>query len=158
MVIRVVLAGCLTLALLGYALPAVEDARDDRADALARAELTALRDSATRFAAENEPAPEGVAGATRILSIRVPRATDLAVGVGPRGESLAWKRDGRVRRVETDIPFAGTVWLREPGRHRLRLVLELMAGEVVVTVRRFKSGNGTTSAHVRTPRRGGLSV
>ncbi|MFC7177197.1 DUF7311 family protein [Halosegnis marinus] len=150
MVVRVVLAVLLAAALVGYALPAVEDARAGRADGLARDELTDLRERVARFAERNDPAPPGTAGASLVVVVRVPRETDLGMGVGPRGESLAWERDGR-NRVETDLSFDGPLWLREPGRHRLRLSLVARDGEDLLLVRRFKSGNGTTTPSVRTP-------
>lgn len=148
--IRVLLAVVLAAALVGYALPAVEQARASRADTLARDELTDFRATAVQFAATNDPVPAGTAGATLLVTVRVPRDTALGIGVGPHDESLAWDRAGRTR-VETDIRFDGTLWLRESGRHRLRLSLVERGRDRVVRVRRFKPERATTTARVRTP-------
>jgi hypothetical protein len=150
-VIRLLLAVGVTAALLGYALPAVEDARADRADALAREELTTLRDETARFAARNDATAPGVPGPARLVTVRVPRGTSLRVGVGPRGESLGWVREGRRGRVESDLRFDRLLHLVEPGRHRLRVSLVRRDGGTVVRVRRFKPDKGTTPARVRTP-------
>lgn len=149
--IRLLLAVGVTAALVGYALPAVEEARADRADALARDELTTLREETARFAARTDATAPGVPGPTRLVTVRVPRGTSLRVGVGPRSQSLGWVREGRQFRVETDLRFDRTLRLDDAGRHRLRVSLVRDADGTVVRVRRFKPGNETTPGRVRTP-------
>lgn len=153
MVVRVVVAVLLATALLGYALPAVEQARDSRADALAQGELRSFDDAVTRFVATNEPAPPGVADAGLVVEVHVPRGTTLAVGVGPRDESLAWTRPGRrgwVGSVRTAVAFAESLRLREAGRHRLELALVRTGDGPTVQVRTLKRDAGRRAARVRT--------
>lgn len=161
MVVRVVVAVLLATALLGYALPAVEQARDSRADALARDELRTLGDAATRFAAENDPAPPGVADTRLVVEVRVPRGTTLGVGVGPHDGSLAWTRSGRpgwVGRVETDVAFAGSFRLREAGSHRVEFTLVRAEEGLAVRVRTLKNEAEGRTARVRTRVDGRLPV
>lgn len=158
MVIRLLLAVGVTAALVGYALPAVEDARSNRAEALAREELTTLREQTVDFAARNDATPPDLPSPTRLATVRVPRGTSLRVGVGPRSESLEWARDGRSGRVETDLRFYESLQLDDPGVHRLRVSLVRRNGRTVVRVRRFKPENGTTRSRVRTPFDRRLSV
>ena len=141
MVVRVLVSVLLAAALLGYALPAVEEAHTSRADILAREELGTLGDVTEQFVTANDAASPGVAGASRVVEVRVPRGTTLAVGVGPRDESLAWTRSGRagwVGRVETDVAFDGSLRLREAGTHRLALALVRADGGLAVRVRTVK--------------------
>lgn len=149
--IRLLLAVGLTAALLGYALPAVEDARAGRADALAHEELTTLRDETASFAARTDATAPGVPGPTRLVTVRVPRGTSLRVGIGPRNESLGWVRDGHRGRVESDLRFDEPLRIDDPGTHQLRVSLVRRGGRTVVSVRRFKPENGTTPVRVRTP-------
>lgn len=156
--IRLLLAVAITAALVGYALPAVEDARANRADALAREELTTLREQTADFAGQNDATPPGLPGPTRLAAVRVPRGTSLRIGVGSRSESLEWVRDGWRGRVETDLRFDESLKLDDSGVHRLRVSLVRRDGRTVVRVRRFKPENGTTPARVRTPFDRRLSV
>lgn len=151
MVVRLVLAVGVTTALLGYALPAVERAQADRADALAREELTALREELRQFAARNDATAHGVPGPTALVTVHVPRGTSLRVGIGPRGESLGWVRDGRLVHVETDHRFDRSLRLDAAGRHRLRVSLVRNDGNTTVHVRRFKPEDEATPTRVRTP-------
>lgn len=149
--IRLLLAVVLMVALVGYALPAVEDARAARADALAREELTTFREETTRFAARNDATAADLPGPTLLVTVRVPRGTSLRLGVGPRGESLEWDRGGRRGRVETDLRFDEPLRIDDAGRHRLRVSLVRTGDGPAVRVRRFKPEKGTTPARVRTP-------
>jgi hypothetical protein len=136
MVIRVVVTVLLAAALVGAVLPTVDTAREDHAAALARDELVDLRASSAEFIAENDPPPPGVAGPSLLVTVRVPDGVTLRVGIGPRGESLAWQQESRTGRVEMDIPFASPLTLREQGRHRLRLTLVRADGVATLRVRR----------------------
>ena len=146
MVIRVVVTVLLAAALVGVALPAAETARDDHAVALARDELVDFRASAAQFVAGNDPPPPGVAGPSLLVTVRVPDGVTLRVGVGPRSESLTWRREGRAGRVETDLPFESSLTLREQGRHRLRLTL-VADGAVTLRVRRAHGRHSPASPH-----------
>lgn len=145
MVVRVVVAVLLAAALLGYALPAVDRAHVSRADALARDELEDLGDATERFATGNAPPPPGVAGASRVVDVRVPRGTTLAVGVGPRGASLAWTRPGRagwVGRIGTSVAFDGPLRLRAAGTHRIEFTVVRADAGPQVSVGRVASTSG----------------
>jgi hypothetical protein len=150
MVIRVVVTVLLAAALVGAVLPVVDTARDDHAVALARDELVDLRASSAKFIVENDPPPPGVAGPSLLVTVRVPDGVTLRVGVGPRGESLAWQRESRTGRVETDIPFASSLTLREQGQHRLRLTLAGESGDATLRVRRAQ-GSARQRRHTVIP-------
>lgn len=142
--IRVVLAVLLSTALLAVSLPAVDTARSQRAATLAAEQATELATTADRLARRNDAVPAGVAGATRLLEVRVPAGTTLRVHDG----RLSWDQDGRTHRVETAVPLGGDLVL-PAGSHRVRVSLSRRDGRVVVVVRRFKPEAAATASRVR---------
>lgn len=68
--LRVVLAVLLAVALLGAAMPVVEDARADRTSTLAAGELSRLAERATGLAAGGEAGPD--AGSRRTVDLSLP--------------------------------------------------------------------------------------
>ncbi len=70
--LRVAVAVALATALFGVAMPAVETARVDTANGQVAAELDGLAATAERLAARNDPAPAGVAGARRTVTLHLP--------------------------------------------------------------------------------------
>lgn len=167
--IRLVVATLLTVALLGVSLPAIEEGRASRTDALVGDELDRFERTATELRREDDPVAPGAAGARRLVTVRVPgdswtgtRTTvELGTTAGPT-DGLAWSRGGTTRR--RPLPFDlrvveggtlrpdGTPLELGPGRPQLALGLVRIDGRAAVTVRRFKSENRTTSAHVHRPR------
>lgn len=67
--LRVVLAVLLAVALLGVAMPVVEDARADRTSTLAAGELSRLAERATGLAASGETGPDAASRRTVDLSL-----------------------------------------------------------------------------------------
>lgn len=140
--IRAVLAVCLAVALLGVALPAVENASHDHAASVADAELARLRATLTDLAATDDALPADSPGARRLVTLRIPTpdlttapVAYLAIGGVPGGEAgdaspthtdrLAYRLQGegpRTVSVPLDLrtPGDGPLVLRSPGRHRLR--------------------------------------
>lgn len=70
--LRVVLAVVLSVALLGVAMPVVEDARAERTSSLAEGELARLAERATGLAATEEPGPGG--DPRRIVDLSLPES------------------------------------------------------------------------------------
>lgn len=169
MVVRLVLAVALAVALLATSLPAVEDARTSRTDALVRDDLREVRATARHLLAHDDPVAPGTRGARRLVAVRLPAslARPTAVRLGTRAgatDALAWGRAGPRHALATRFPVRAVVdgrlrrdgrplVLREPGRHRLALGLRRVGGRPVVTVRRFKPGNATRPGDARRERR-----
>lgn len=165
--IRLLVAVTLAVTLLGVTLPAVEEARTRHADALLRGELRELRADARSLLAREDPVPPGVAGARRVVTVRLPttgRGTAVRLGTrAGRTDALAWG-SAPLHSLVTRFPLRTVVdgrllrdgqplRLRAPGRHRLALGLRRIGGRTVVTVRRFKPGNATTPGDARRERR-----
>lgn len=153
--IRAVLAVCLAVALLGVALPAVEDASRDHSAAVADAELTRLRATIADLAATDAALPADSAGARRLVTLRLPTpdlaaapVAYLAVGGVPGTASddtsaggstrLAYRLQGgqpQTISVPVDLrtPDGDPLVLRRAGRHRLRV--RLLAADAGVAVR-----------------------
>jgi hypothetical protein len=107
-VIRAILAVCLAVALLGVALPAVENASRDHAAGVADAELTRLRATLADLAATDDALPADSPGARRLVTLRLPTpdlttapVAYLAVGGVPDSDSRA-QSDSMPDRPETD--------------------------------------------------------
>jgi hypothetical protein len=174
-VIRVALAVLLAVALLGTAMPAIEDARVSTTERQLRADLSRVATVAESLAARHDAVPPGPGSARRTVRLVVPEAgwgraaATVGVGSGPDGGRLVWAvADGprHVARVDVDVrvwrdgkPMTGELRLG-PGRHRLVMSLVRIGGHptVVVSVRGLKSDTGRTSPRVRFRRRGGRGV
>ena len=143
MIVRLVVAALLTAALLGVGLPAAETAHAERAATLAQDELVEFRETTARFRTHNDATGPKQPGAVRLHTLRVPAGTTVQLGVGPRNESLRWEHETRRGRVETDLPFDGSLRLTA-GAHRLRLRLVRADHGVRIRLRRFKSDAGAT--------------
>lgn len=156
--VRVLTAAALAVALLSAVLPAVDAAREDRADSLVRGELDRL-ERAARSLKTDDVGGKGVPGARRTVELSIPRASwaaapvaYVAVGGVPVAEAgsktgtgaappasdaaeavVAYRlRDGTPRTVRVDDPRLrtpdGPVVLG-PGRHRLVLSLTRVRGD-----------------------------
>lgn len=144
--IRVVLAVCLTVALLGVSLPVVDDARQERTaarmdrtvDRLAVAAATLRSDDPTRSPALAPRRtvdlwlPDESWGAVAVERLRLTGASSTA----PATVSVTLPGQ-RPTTVRVDAPLAtpaGPLVLREPGEHRLVFRLLRRGGGVVVLV------------------------
>lgn len=143
--LRVVLAVLVAVALLGVAMPVVEEARDDRTARLLEGELTAVAESAGELATEGELS----ATAPPRRSLRVDLPADgpgtapveyVAVGGVPdcksprdtaAGDVVAYRLSGHPPRV-SHLPFD----LRVPGDGHVRDDDEplVLAGDATLTL------------------------
>jgi hypothetical protein len=161
--LRVVVAVALATALLGAATPAVDSARIDHADARVQTELDELVTTADRLVERNDPAPPGVRGARRILTLYLPGPSWGSAGLErlsvpgpsadrPRG-TVRWRVEGgRETTRWVSAPLVGPeggLSLRGGGARRVVLELARRNDDPVVVVRRpdFKSDDGPTAAH-----------
>lgn len=172
--IRVALAALLAVALLGSAMPAIEDARVSTTERELQADLSRVGTVAEELAARHDAVRPADGPARRTVRLVVPEAgwgrasATVTVSAGQESDRLAWRiEDGPVRAINVDIGFR--VWrdgepsvgeLRlGPGRHRLVLSLVRTDDQqVVVAVRGLKSDTGGTSLRVRVRLRGGRGV
>jgi hypothetical protein len=166
--VRLVVGVALTLAVVGAAMPLVEDAAATRAATAGQREADAVR-AATLALAESD-ATTGP-GARRVLEVRLPDGpvtgtVTLAVGGvpnrsvpgdGDRSDVVAYRVAGRPWRVAAHLPLdlrtgpdaddADPLLVRDD--RRLVLSLRRRGGDPVVraTTRVFKRGNGTSRRH-----------
>jgi hypothetical protein len=129
--LRTVLAVLLATALLGAGLPAAERAGEARTATRLDGATTRLATAAERLATRNDPTRTGAA--RRTIRVRIPPDGRLRVGRG----TLAWRVDGgpwHRRHPSPDIVAGRDRFTLVPGRHRLRLSLQLRRGTPVVSV------------------------
>lgn len=142
--IRAVLAVALTVALLAAATPAIDEGRTARTATHLDGVTDRLDRSARSLLAHEDPTRPGVAGARRIVDLRLPArswtAAAATLRVDGETDTLAYRvGDGQPRRttlrgVDLRTPD-GPLVLRTPGHHRL--VLSLVRDDGVgVVVRR----------------------
>lgn len=161
--LRVVLAVAIAAALLGTAIPVVEDARVTKAQIGVETELERLERAAKRLVARNDILPGDAPGARRVIVLRLPErrwgSRGLAVLRFPPPGSLkdpSWRIGERPLEVwRPDVTLGGAsggVSLREGGRTKLVLTLHRIDGEPVVIVSRpdFISEGAATETHART--------
>jgi len=147
--LRVVVAVALAVALLGVAMPVVETARVEHADARVGAELDELIATATLLEERNDPAPPGVDGARRTVVLSFPgpswatASVDSLVVPGPADQqppgTITWRVAGghestRYASVPLVGPPGGFV-LKRGGRQEVVLELASRDGRQVVLVR-----------------------
>jgi hypothetical protein len=144
--LRTVLAVLLATALLGLALPVVDDARVSHADSQVQSQLDSLDTATEALYAESDPAVPGAPGAriertlvlpteswgtARLERLRIPAQTD---------GRIRWRVAGGTTQTTRSTPPLvappdGLV-LRDGGPHRLTLSLERRGGDAVVVVSR----------------------
>lgn len=142
--IRTVLAVVLTVALLAAAIPAVNEGREARTATHLDGVTERVERAARSLLAHDDPTPPDVAGARRVVDLRLPARSWTAAGATLRidgaADLIAYRvADGRPRRaslrgVDLRTP-GGPVVLRASGRHRLALSLVRDDG-IGVVVRR----------------------
>lgn len=142
--IRVVLAVVLTVVLLAAATPAIDEGKTARTAIHLDGATDRLDRAARSLLAHEDPTRPSVAGARRIVTLRLPArswtASEATLRIDGGADRLAYRvGDGRPRRtilrgVDLRTPD-GPISLRTPGRHRL--VLSLVRDDGVgVVVRR----------------------
>ncbi|QLG62999.1 DUF7311 family protein [Halorarum salinum] len=150
--IRYVLAAVLAVALVSTSLPAIEGAGAYRTDSDLSRFGTALEDEAADLRTGSDPVEPGVAGASRRVSVWLPRGSLTAArgrfvelcpapGVGVTLEYAVGTRPSTSRPVDADLTLPdGGVRFEESGRHVLELAYRTRAvglagdGEVFVAV------------------------
>lgn len=142
--IRTVLAVALAVAVVGVAVPVVEEGRVRAADRAVDGELAAVERAAESLLAADETTPS--AGARRTVALSLPsgswRAADVDAfrihGAGPgRRGSVTYRIDGGRRTVAVDAPLytpSGPVVVGD-GTVRVVLSLDDVDGRRVVVVR-----------------------
>lgn len=80
MIVRLVLAVVVSAALLGAAMPVVEDARHGVAATDADRSATAVADAITDIHRSSDPVPRGVTGAKRVVTVDTSDGTTITVG------------------------------------------------------------------------------
>lgn len=80
MIVRLVLAVVVAAALLGAALPVVEDARHDLATTTADRSVQSVADAITDVRRSSDPVPRGVPGASRVVAVDVPADGTVLLG------------------------------------------------------------------------------
>lgn len=161
--LRVVLAVALAVALLGTAMPALEDARDATARATVTAQLERLDRAATQLVERNDLPPPGVSGPRRVLSLSLPARTWGNSGLTwlrfppENANSLPrWQVGSTASRVwRPSVSIAGPPrGLVIRGGGQIRLVLRLQRGDegssVIISRRDFITHRGTSPAHADT--------
>jgi hypothetical protein len=144
--LRTALAVAVAAALLGLALPVVDDARVGHADSQVRTELGQIESAAADLRTTSDPVGPGAPGGRVTHSLRLPGATWGTAGVErvrvpahPNG-SVRWQvAGGRTKTITPTPPLVAPpdgLVLRDPGRHRLTLRLRRYDGTVVVVVSR----------------------
>jgi len=148
---RTVLAVLLATALLAVSLPALDDARQERAATAVATDIDALQRAAGDLLAADDPT-DG-AGARRVFTFRLParqwtNAGIEQVTITPRADgtpaSVSWRVDGDrtmsrpLPGLPLQTPTGAPLRLQSQGRHRLVLALSGTPGSPVVTVRRLK--------------------
>lgn len=80
MSVRLVLAVVVATALLGAAMPVVEDARHDMSATETERAAQDLADAITQVSRSSDPVPRGVPGAKRVVTVDLPQDATVLVG------------------------------------------------------------------------------
>jgi hypothetical protein len=165
MTVRVLLAAVVALALVGSALPAVEEAQRFRAEQELTDDAERIEAAATAMVRSSDPVPPGVPGARRHLRLDLPESMDASIRLGrPRGGHLGNAttirtqvagRQASLHSVDVPIIAAGSqttsadtdsLVLRTDGV--ITLTYRVVDGRaVVVASRGFKAGDRTNQTH-----------
>ncbi len=153
--LRVVLVVVLTTALLGVAMPTVEDAREAAARETLATQLDRLDRTAQRLLERNDVPPPGVAGPRRVVTLSLPGRTWGNAGLdwlwlpAANDTSPTWQVRGgssHVWRPSAPIIARENLTIRDGGRIRLVLTARRTgAGPAVVVSRPAFMPDGATS-------------
>jgi hypothetical protein len=143
-VIRVVLAVCLTVALLAAVTPAVDEGREARTAIHLDRVVDRIDRAARSLRAHEDPTRPSVASARRIVRFRLPQRSWTAVGaslwIDGADDAIGYRLDGhrphrtRLRGIDLRTPD-GRVVVDGSSRHRLVLSLVRSDGVGVVVAR-----------------------
>lgn len=144
--LRTVLAVLVGVALLGLALPVVDDARVGHADSQVRTELGHLETAAGHLHSESDAAAPGTPGARVQRTVVLPAKSWGKAGTerlripARANERIRWRVAGGQNQTMHTTPALVAppdgLTLRESGSHQLTLSLERRSGDVVVVVSR----------------------
>lgn len=144
--LRTALAVLVGAALLGLALPVVDDARVGHADSQVRTELGHLETAAEHLRSESDPAAPGAPSARVERTVVLPAQSwgnaelDRLRIPASVNESIRWRvAGGQTQTRHPTPPLVAPpdgLTLRDRGRHRLTLSLERRDGDTVVVVSR----------------------
>lgn len=144
--LRTALSVLVAAALLGLALPVVNDARVAHGESQVRTELDNLETAAADLRGTSDPVQPGTRGARLERTLRVPTESWGRAGIerlhvpASANRSVRWRvRGGGTRTRATTPPLIAPpdgLTIRERGRHRLRLELQRHNGTAVVVVSR----------------------
>jgi len=161
--LRVVLAVALSLAILGLAFPAIEDAERRHTDRLVRGEVGEVVDEGRSLVGRDEVPPSGRPGPRRVVEVSIPERSLGVAGLeylsfggspgarwarptGGKGVVAYRLEDGPERRHRVPVPLTAAgdrpLVLREARSHRLLVRLRGDPDGRVVTVSR--TGNRST--------------
>lgn len=149
--VRIVLAVLLAVALLGAGLPAAERAGETRTATRLEETTARLASAAERLAMRNDPTRSGAARQT--VRLQVPPQGRLRIGP----DALAWRvSEGawHYRRPPLELVTGHGPITLAPGRHRIRLSLQLRRGTPVVAVTRspeIETGSRDHTPHAGRP-------
>lgn len=142
--IRVVLAVCLTVALLAAVTPAVDEGREARTAIHLDRVVDRIDRAARSLRAHEDPTRPSVASARRIVRFRLPQRSWTAVGaslwIDGADDAIGYRLDGhrprrtRLRGIDLRTP-GGRVVFDGSSRHRLVLSLVRSDGVGVVVAR-----------------------
>lgn len=142
--IRVVLAVCLTVALLAAVTPAIDEARETRTAINLGRVVDRIEGAARSLRAHEDPTPPDVAGARRVVRFSLPARSWTAVGarlwIDGERDTIGYRLDGRrahrtrLRGVDLRTP-AGRVVVDGSARYRLDLSLVRSDGVGIVVAR-----------------------
>lgn len=154
MSVRLVLAVVVAAALLGAAMPVVEDARHDVAATGADRAAQDVADAVTDLVRSGDPVPRGVPGGRRVVAVAVPERATVVVGSAANGSVRDGATDDviaarvppateRRTRVDADVRVVRAGVVRQDDeplvlREDERIVLQyvLVDGDPTVTVER----------------------
>jgi hypothetical protein len=151
--VRLVLAVILAAALLGAAMPVVDDARQDVAVADADRAAQNLADAMADLSRSSDPVPRGVPGGRRAVTVDLPQDASLVVGSTENGTTSTRSAGvvtarvppsaDRTTRISTSVRVVEGGRVQNPNRRlvlrdgaRVRFRYVLVDGVPTVTVAR----------------------
>lgn len=135
--IRVVIACLLTVAIAGVVFPAVDTARADSTAVHVQTTADEIAHAATTLVSEEDPAPSGLAGPTRLVTVTVPTGSWRMTRVS----KLVIRGDTGIQLVATTA--TGKTVARRVGGPRIRVAGELQLGPGTHTLRLTLRGDST---------------
>lgn len=111
MIVRLLLAAVVAAALLGAAMPVVDDARHDHARTDAERAAGSIAEAIADLHRSSDPVPRGVPGAERAVTVDLPEGTTVTVG----GQTNLSPSDGRDDTTEPDDGASDVVTYRVRG-------------------------------------------